>query len=51
MSINRESFFETNKFIELTKDDKTYVDVSLSFKPSPVTNDITLLKNENAINN
>ncbi len=30
---------------------KTYVDVSLSFKPSPITNDITLLTNEKAINN
>ena len=37
--------------VELTMREKTYVDVSLSFKPSPVTNDITLLKNENAINN
>ena len=37
--------------IELTKKDKTYVDLSLAFKPSPLTNDITTLKNERSINN
>ena len=37
--------------VTITERVKTYVDVSLSFKPSPVTNDITLLTNENAINN
>lgn len=36
---------------QLSKRDKTYVDVSLAFVPSPVTNDITLLTNERAINN
>ena len=41
----------TQEYTELTVRDKTYVDISLSFKPSPVTNDITLLRNENAINN
>ena len=41
----------TTEDVELTLRDKTYVDISLSFKPSPVTNDITLLRNENAINN
>ena len=40
-----------SKYIELKRKTKTYVDVSLAFKPSPVTNDITLLTNENAINN
>ena len=30
---------------------KTYVDLSLSFKPSPVTDDITVIRNEIAINN
>ena len=36
---------------ELTSKNKTYVDVSLSFVPSPVTEDITLLRNERSINN
>ena len=40
-----------SEFIELTRRSKTYVDVSLSFVPSPVTNDITVLTNERAINN
>ena len=38
-----------SEFIELTRRSKTYVDVSLSFVPSPVTNDITVLTNERAI--
>jgi len=42
---------EDDQGIKLTKKDKTYVDVSLAFKPSPLTNDITLLKNERSINN
>ena len=46
-SANRSS----SEYIKLTRKVKTYVDISLSFKPSPVTNDITLLTNENAINN
>ena len=37
--------------IQLQKTDKTYVDLSLAFKPSPLTADITLLRNERAINN
>ena len=37
--------------IKLDKKDKTYIDLSLAFKPSPLTNDITILKNERAINN
>ena len=37
--------------ISLSQRVKTYVDVSLSFNPSPITNDITLLTNERAINN
>ena len=37
--------------IQLTKKDKTYVDLSLAFKPSPLTSDITTLKNERSINN
>ena len=35
----------------LKKQQKTFVDVNLSFLPSPVTDDITLLKNVRAINN
>lgn len=37
--------------IELTKKDKSYVDISLAFTPSPVTGDLTVIKNERAINN
>ncbi len=37
--------------IQLNKKDKTYVDLSLAFKPSPLTSDITTLKNERSINN
>ena len=37
--------------IKLEKRDKTYIDLSLAFKPSPLTDDITLLKNERSINN
>ena len=37
--------------IRLTKKDKSYVDISLAFTPSPVTGDLTLLENERAINN
>ena len=37
--------------VALSQKVKTYVDISLSFNPSPVTNDITLLTNERAINN
>ena len=36
--------------IELTKKDKSYVDISLAFTPSPVTGDLTVIKNERAIN-
>ena len=36
---------------QLTSKDKAYVDVSLAFVPSPLTNDITLLTNDRAINN
>ena len=39
-----------NRYV-LTKRDKTFVDISLAFVPSPLTNDITLLTNERAINN
>tara|TARA_B100000073_G_scaffold284895_1_gene246264 strand:- start:200 stop:637 length:438 start_codon:yes stop_codon:yes gene_type:complete len=37
--------------IELSKKQKSYVDISLSFEPNPITSDLTLLKNERAINN
>ncbi len=37
--------------VQLSKRDKTYIDVSLSFKPSPITDDITLLRDERSINN
>ena len=37
--------------VRLDKKDKAYIDLSLAFNPSPLTNDITVLKNERAINN
>ena len=37
--------------MKLTKKDKTYIDISLSFIPNPVTGDIPVLLNERAINN
>ena len=37
--------------ITLSKKDKVYIDISLSFEPSATTGDITVLKNERAINN
>ena len=37
--------------IRLTKRDKTYIDLSLAFTPSALTDDITLLRNIRAINN
>ena len=40
-----------SEFIELSRKSKTYKDVSLAFTPSPITNDITVLTNERAINN
>ena len=36
--------------IRLTKKDKSYVDISLAFTPSPVTGDLTVITNERAIN-
>jgi phage baseplate assembly protein W len=36
--------------IKLTRAQKTFVDISLSFEPNPITNDITVLLNERAIN-
>ena len=37
--------------ITLSKKDKAYVDISLSFEPSITTGDITVLRNDRAINN
>ena len=37
--------------ITLSKKDKAYVDISLSFEPSARTGDITVLRNDRAINN
>ena len=42
---------ETDFRYVLRRKDKTYVDVSLSFEPSPVTDDLSILTNERAINN
>tara|TARA_R100000697_G_scaffold114034_1_gene132727 strand:+ start:551 stop:1054 length:504 start_codon:yes stop_codon:yes gene_type:complete len=47
----RNPVYRTSENIELSRRVKTYVDLSLSFKPSPVTNDITVIRNEQAINN
>ena len=35
----------------LTKKRKDFVDISLSFEPNPINKDVTVLKNERAINN
>lgn len=35
----------------LKRKDKTYVDISLSFESNPITKDLTIIKNERAINN
>lgn len=37
--------------INLRRKNKNFVDISLSFEPNPVTNDISVLKNSRAINN
>ena len=37
--------------INASKKVKTFVDISLAFSPNPVTGDLTVLKNERAINN
>ena len=37
--------------IRLSKKDKAYIDISLSFTPSSITGDLTVLTNERAINN
>lgn len=37
--------------ISLSKKDKQFVDISLSFEPNPVTGDLTVLKDARAINN
>ncbi len=36
--------------INVKKKTKNFIDISLSFEPNPITGDITLLKNERAIN-
>ena len=50
MSIDN-PIYRSTEFIELKQKTKSYIDVSLSFKPSPVTDDITLIRNEVSINN
>lgn len=37
--------------IKLSKRDKTYVDISLSWEPNPLNGDITSLRNVRAVNN
>ena len=37
--------------MQLSRRTQQYVDISLSFEPNPMTKDITVLKNERAINN
>ena len=37
--------------IKLTKKDKSYVDISLSFTPNPITGDLTTIKDDREINN
>jgi len=48
-TLRNEGFFMPD--IELARRTQQYVDISLSFDPNPLTNDITTLKNERAINN
>lgn len=36
---------------KLRKKDNTFVDISLSFEPNPITNDLTVLLDSRAINN
>jgi len=37
--------------VELRRNQRTFVDLSLAFEPNPTTGDVTLLLNERAINN
>lgn len=37
--------------IQLRRDQKTFVDISLSFTPSPLSGDLTTIKDNRAINN
>ena len=37
--------------MQLIKNNKNFTDISLSFQPNPLNGDITVLKNERAINN
>ena len=45
-----ESVLDTSK-IKLKRAQKSFVDISLSFEPNPITKDLTVLLNERAINN
>ena len=36
---------------ELRRKDKTFVDISLSFKPNPLSGDLTTIRDDRAINN
>ncbi len=45
-----ESTLKSNS-IKLKRKQKTFVDISLSFEPNPITKDLTVLLNERAINN
>ena len=37
--------------VQLTKDNKTFTDISLSFQPNPLNGDITVLRDDRAITN
>ena len=37
--------------VQLSKRDKTFIDISLSFKPNPFTKDLTTISDDRAINN
>ena len=45
-----ESILDTSQ-IKLKRNQKSFVDISLTFEPNPITNDLTVLLNERAINN
>jgi hypothetical protein len=45
------SDFDNASAVVLSRRDKTYIDISLAWEPSPLTGDITTLRDVRAINN
>lgn len=48
---NKSSPGSDGNFVELKKHAKEFKDVSLAFTPHPITEDLTIIRNERAINN